>query len=399
MSTTKKHEIVVLGGNFGGLSATHYLLRHTIPALQKLDKDQTYHVTLVTPNTDFLFKPATPRILIAPELLPESKIWRPLSDGLKRYSADQVTLVQGIATDLDPAKRAITVSLKPSRGEQTLSYDTVVIATGTTSASPAYTLHDNQSLTTETFKSVKAALADGAKTVLIAGGGAVGVETAGEVASAYPSAEVTLLSGADRLLKRTEARVGTRAQDYLQRHLGVKVVHNIRVTGLKGDGPSKTATLSDETTRTVDVYIDATGGTPNSKFLPKEWLDESGRVIKKDAYFRVKGGGEDDAQGAYIIGDIVAGSNNTIFELDANVPTACSAIGVDIAAKIGQEGKAPPLKEFKPMKNTIIVPVGPSGGVGLLLGWCAPSFFVKFVKCKTFLTEMIDGIVSGDKWK
>ncbi|KAL1860247.1 hypothetical protein Daus18300_009301 [Diaporthe australafricana] len=432
MTSHKSHEIVLLGGNFGGVSAAHYLLRHTIPSLQQLDKSTALHITLVTPNTRAYFKIASPRSAIQPKLLAESELWRPLSEAFKQYPADQIKVVQATAVALDPSKRTVTVEpTSAGETEQTILYDSLVISTGTTSPSPLWTLHRDENRTSEAFKSVQASLST-AKTVLIAGGGPVGVETAGEIASSHPEAKITLLSGGHRLLQRVKPATGAKAQAQLEQNFGVTVIHDVRAEPNVVSSPNSdeeagktTIPLSDGSTHTTDLFIDATGGAPNSEFLPQEWLDETKRVITRDAYFRVRGSGGDgdaNADGVYVLGDIVAGSANTAMELDAMVPVVCSSIGVDIAAQHGQaaEGTQAPKpgflgtllsflpgagsntlsqKEFKPMKDTIMVPIGPDGGVGQLFGWQVPGWFVKMAKGKSFLIQMMGPMISGDKWK
>ncbi|KAM7191714.1 hypothetical protein V8F20_009191 [Naviculisporaceae sp. PSN 640] len=400
MSESKTHEIVILGGNFGGVGSAHYLLRHTIPALQKLDNSKTYHITLVTPNKDWFFKPATPRVLVAPNLLPEDKIWRSLAEIFKPYPTGQISIVQGVATNLDSSNKTVTVKLTTCE-QKTIRYDSLIIATGTT-GNPAFTLHEDQSLTSEVYKSVPAALKT-AKTVLIAGGGAVGIETAGEIGVAFPQIEITLASGASKLLERPgNAKLSAQAEAYLRNHLQTKVINDLKVTSTSGGGDGPTiVTLSDGSTHTVDLYIDCTGGKPNSQFLPESWLDASGRVIKKDPYFRARGSSDstNDAEDVYIVGDIVADSENSIWELEAHVPVVGTAIGNDIAAKIGQAGKAPAQREFKPIKGVMMVPIGPTGGVGQVLGWTVPSWFVKVTKAKSFLIDLLDVYAMGEKWK
>jgi len=445
-SPSASHEILILGGNFGGVSAAHYLLRHTIPSLQRLDQSKSFHVTLVTPNTHLFFKIGSPRALINATLIPEAKILRPLSDGFTTYTPSQFTLIQATATSLNASQRTVTIT--PNTNDTTvpqhLHYDSLLISTGTTSTSPLWTLHTDQSLTSAALKSMHALLPT-VKTVLIAGGGPVGVETAGEIAAAYPSCKITLLSGSARLLQRINPATGARAQAYLEHTMHVEVLHNVRV--VRGDDTSASAvakppaaesttpspttvTLSDGSSRTVDLYIDATGGAPNSQFLPAEWLDASKRVVTRDAYFRVRGSGANDVAGVYVIGDIVAGSGNSAMELDAMVPTACSSMGVDIVAAAQQQpgaakakpateeakpagflgtlwgmdfggtsGGPPVQREYKPMKDTGVVPFGRQGGVGQLMGWRMPSFMVGMVKGKSYLMEMVEPLLSGENWK
>ncbi|CAJ2501475.1 Uu.00g043280.m01.CDS01 [Anthostomella pinea] len=420
-TATKVYEIVVLGGNFGGLGATHYLLRHTIPSLQRTNKGSLFHITLVSPNRQAYFKIGSPRTLVQPNLLPEARLWKPLSEAFAQYPSDQVTVVQAVATGLSSHERTVTVTHRGPdasvASESMIPYDALLIATGTTAPSPLWTLHEDESLTSREFEAVQKALPT-AKTILVAGGGPVGIETAGELASAYPSAEITLLSGGSGLLPRVRSKIGARAQSYLQDHFGVNVVHDLRVSstsaGGPGTGPTE-VTLSDGTTRPVDLYIDATGGVPNSQFLPPGWLDVTGRINTRDAHFRVQG---DAGDGVYVLGDIVAGSNNTLFDLDAMVPTVCSAVAVDLAALLspgaqpasrpgllgiffgggGSASGVPAEKEFSPMRDTMLVPMGTGGGVGMVMGWQVPSWFVRMVKSKSYLIDMFDPVVAGSKW-
>lgn len=413
--TAAAHQVVNLGGNFGGLGAAHYLLRHTIPSLQQLDKEKPFHITLVTPNTHVFFKVGSPRALIQPGLLPEDQLWRPLSECFSRYKRDQITVVQAIATALDVDRRAVKIQhtgAGSSEGE--IQFDSLVISTGTTSPSPAWTLHRDQSLTSDTFKSIQSALPK-CKTITIVGGGPVGVETAGEIASAYPSVKLAIFSGGGRLLPKVLQETSRKAEAQLK-ELGVDVKHGIRVTDSTPLTEGGTAlTLSNNSTSTTDLYIDATGGVPNTDFVPVGWLDESKRIVTRDAFLRVRGPQGSAPEGVYVIGDVVGGSNNTIFELDAMVPTACSSVGVDIAAKLRPDQPAAKKggllkrflggaesgvaqKEYKPMKDTIIVPIGPGGGVGQLFGWQMPSWFVRMAKGKTFLLNLFGPMVTGDKW-
>ncbi|KAJ8071251.1 hypothetical protein OCU04_001585 [Sclerotinia nivalis] len=421
MSSTGSHEIVILGGNFGGVNAVHHLLRQTLPQLQRLDQSKSYHVTLVTPNTSFFFKIASPRALINSTLIPQEKIFKALSEAFSKYDASQFELIQGTASALDPAQRSVTVSIDETGTTRQIHYDSLIISTGTTSKSPLWSLHGDESATKKALESLNTALPN-AKTVLIAGGGAAGVETAGEIASNYPNCKVTLLSGANRVLPRVQQATSARAQDYLE-NMRVEVINNVRVESTNpaqpGTSPA-TLKLSDGSSREVDIYIDATGGTPNSQFLPKTWLDEAGRVITRDAYFRVKGADSDDVKGIYALGDIVAGSSNLAMEVDPMITTLSSSLAVDISGDLDIKKPAEPApgylasllkmflggsdgypvqQEFKPLKETIFVPIGNAGGVGQMMGWRVPSLLVKIGKGKSYLIEIIGPIISGEKWK
>lgn len=427
------HEILILGGNLGGVSAAHYLLRNVLPALHRAAdasdlgvSGPRFTITILSPNTDMYYKPASPRASAQPALMPEARLWRPLAAAFAPYGPGTApNLVRGVAAAVDPRARTVTARDPAGRApDRALRYDTLVVATGTTSASPLWGLQSDQGATPAAYAALQRALA-AARTVLVAGGGAVGVEMAGELACATSAATVVLLSGGHRLLPRAKEAVGKAAEAYLTGKLAVEVVHGLTVTATEGpkapEMGSTVVSLSDGSKREVDLYVDATGGQPNSDFLPRDWLDESGRVILRDGYFRARGlkNADEAAQGVYAIGDIVAGSANSLMELEAVVPTAMTALGLDLARThklhvperlpwpqailgtmglVETRGKTLVQKEFKPMKDTMLVPIGTDGGVGVLFGWSLPSFFVKMVKGRDFLISMYDPIVSGEKW-
>ncbi|KAK3317804.1 hypothetical protein B0T19DRAFT_298022 [Cercophora scortea] len=419
MSTTT-HEIVVLGGNFGALGIVQSLTKFTIPSLQKLDKTKSYHITVITPNDSFYFKPAAPRAVIEPGLA-EKKLIRPLTEAFKHFPEGQVKLVKGAAIALDAAKRTVTVGAGKTGldiPEQTVPYDSLFIATGTTSASPLWSIHDDQSLTAKAFKELQEALPK-AKTIIVAGGGPVGVETAGEILTNFPNVEITLYSGAADVLGRTKPEVRARAQAYLEK-IKVKVVHNVKVVGHATTEAGTTVELSNGEKKTADLFIDATGGVPNSQFLPASWLDSTGRVLTRDTNWRVRGSSADDkdVKGLYVVGDVVADSdispsNNSIIYLKAQVTSAVASFAVDVAQTlevpkpgflsslpiIGGGSKAPVQKPFAPMpKDTHLVPIGKGFGVGQIMGWTIPSFLVTAAK-GDFLQNMIEPYLAGHEYK
>ncbi|KAF2791428.1 FAD/NAD(P)-binding domain-containing protein [Melanomma pulvis-pyrius CBS 109.77] len=406
---TSVHEIVILGGNFAGVDLVHHLQRQVLPLLKKAAGQTKFHISLVSPNTHFFFKVAAPRALINTTLISEEKIFKSLAEGFKQYG-ESVTLVRGKAAGLSPETRSVSVELVGG-GSQQLKYDTLFIATGTTSTSPLWTLHDDHQASLDALHKLHAALPN-AKTVLISGGGPVGVETAGEITAAYPNAKITLVVGGG-ILSTLKAGTIAKAKKLLA-DAKVDVLTNTRVTQATTEGASTVVELSNGESKTVDIYIDGTGATKiNSEYLPKSWLDSTGRVTTRDAYFRVKGDSQADVSGIYVVGDIVAGSTNTAIEMNAQVTTAASSFAVDVLSKLGGKtgssggllsfipgfgSKGVAQKEFKPMKDTMIVPFGPSAGVGQAMGWSLPTFAVKKGKAEHFLINMVEPAVTGSKY-
>lgn len=172
------HDIVIVGANIAGIGTAHYLLRHTVPALEGQNKSTTYRVILISPSTHFFWKIGAPRTLINDKLIPLDKAFVPIADGFKEYSAEKFTLVLGTATALDENRKTITIKPLAPSATTSVSYSTIIIATGTTSTSPLWTLHGSHEESIAAFKQLHKSLPDASK-ILIAGGGPAGTETAG----------------------------------------------------------------------------------------------------------------------------------------------------------------------------------------------------------------------------
>jgi NADH dehydrogenase FAD-containing subunit len=403
---TSTHEVVVLGANFGGLGLTHYLQRQIFPQLRRIDPSASYHLTLVSPNTHYYYKIAIPRVLANPTSLPTERAVRDLRDSLSQYG-DSCTFVQGKATNVNPGDRTVTVDVVGG-STTTLKYDSLFISTGITSESPLWSVHDDEQESLKALKRMHETLPK-AKTVMIAGAGPTGVETAGEIAETYPNIKITLVAGSDVLPHTNNKTVISKAKAILK-SANVEVLTGVRFQETSDSESGTTVKLSDGSSRTVDIFIDARGAAKvNSEFLPKSWVDQSGYVpTTKDDTFRVKG-----ADGVYAIGDIVAGTGNTAIELDKMIPAAGTAFALDVLAKSGAKAKTgggllgwvPGLSSkgitqapYKPMAKTILVPIGSSNGVGQIMGWSIPSTMVKKLKGETFLAQHIEPVVTGSKY-
>jgi NADH dehydrogenase FAD-containing subunit len=153
--------------------------------------------------------------------------------------------------------------------------------------------------------------------------------------------------------------------------------------------------LSDGTTKTVDVYIDATGPRPNSSFLPKSWLNDSGRVLVDDKTFRATA---PSASGVYAAGDIASCSDGGVMTVLFGTSAVGSSIAVDIAKEMGVESPVAQ-KQYKPMKDSQFVTIGPKGGVAQIMGWRLPSLMVWAMKSRTMFVEKAEGSVNGAEVK
>lgn len=387
MSTSSNtHEILILGAHYSGLKTAHCLLRDIIPVLSKATPLVSYHVTVVAPHTEYFYNIAGPRYLVGKDVITANKLFFPIAESLSEYQADKYTTVEGKAVAVDPAKQVVSVALQDG-GRQEINYQSLVIATGTTSNSKLWQINDHQDETKDLYKSVHTSLAT-AKRVLIAGGGAVGVESAGEIATYYPAVEVTLLSGSDRLLPRLVLGNSSAAEGKLKA-MGVTTIHKLRVTS-SSTNPDGTTTVvfNNGSSQITDLYIDATGGKPNSSFLPATWVNDKGFVITDGKTLRT------NTPGVYAVGDVADYSNGSLIYAMASIIPLGRSIGVDIATGFGKNGLFKD-KIFSPMTNTQIVPTGPSTGVGQIMGWRIPGWLVRSLKAKTFFLEQAESSWKG----
>jgi hypothetical protein len=185
--------------------------------------------------------------------------------------------------------------------------------------------------------------------------------------------------------------------------LGVTIIHAVRVTSaVQQEGQSSwEITLSDHSTRRVDVYIDATGSIPNSAFLPSAWLDAKGYVKTDRFSLRVE-----DTVGVYSLGSVTSFTNGSFFDAIEPVrPLADSfrddhlAMNPDASRQIQSwwESLFGRRTRTYQQKNSLtqFVAVGRNGGVGELGGWRVPSALVYKAKAKTLMVEKMSPIVYG----
>lgn len=373
------HNIVILGGSYSGLGIAHGLLK-ALPGL-RTQTGKSYKVTMISNSTHFWFSVGAPRAMFIPFPKDIMDSFIPIEKGFKQYPSGLFEFVHAEITGVETEKKTVLYNLKNEKDEtapntEAISYDSLVIATGSKGPSPLYSYHGSHVPTLDAYKDIQSRLPS-AQSIMIVGGGTAGTETAGEIGhlhgkkSSSPK-DITILSGNERLLKGLRPSIGQRAQEILE-GMGVKVEHNLKLKDSDDlDNGTTKVTLSDGSTRTIDMLLVATGRKPASSYLPSSLLDDQGRVVC-DAYTRVP-----SLKNVWVTGDMAQNSPGGIMYINFAVPTTVG----NMVAELGGKGKP---KVFKPMttKETQFVPVGPNYGVGAAFGWWAPSAVVRMLKGKT----------------
>ncbi|KAH6672155.1 hypothetical protein B0J14DRAFT_482971 [Halenospora varia] len=365
--------IVILGGSYGGISTAHRILKQSA-------KTGPVKVILVSPNTHLFWNLASARAIVPGEI-PDSKIFEPIAPGFKQYPASQFEFIIATAESFDPEAKSVVLSA--STGSKSISYDILILATGSHLKSPgpfkpAASTEETQDILHDFQARVKTA-----KSIVVAGAGATGVETAGELGFKYGlSKEIVLIASGATILEGTPASVSKTATKQLQAvKVSIKLSTKIRGSAKTLDGKEE-LTLSDGSKMTTDLYIPTMGLVPNSTYIPANLLNASG-FVNVDEYLKVKG-----VKDVWAVGDVSA------VERPQYVNTEKQSVHVAKNITLLLSNKQPVIYKVDP-KQMMAVPVGKKTGTGHMGNMKLPSFMVVMVKGKGLFMDKMGPVVSG----
>jgi NADH dehydrogenase FAD-containing subunit len=405
---SEQRNIIVLGASAAGLQATHYILKHILPAL-KAKNDAKYHVYAISPSSYWYFRFASPRVAASTERMSTEQVMFDLHDAFKQYSQDDFTFVEASATGLDTSARKVLYRSKKGTEDQALPYHALIVATGSNTYFPAFSMSADAQDTLDSIASTNEKVAS-AKKIVIVGGGPTAVEFAGEVAEqrngkpgwfskVEPKVEIALITSDQKLLPGLRPAIAEKAERKLNA-LGVEIIYNMRVTESSSTKDGRTAvTLKNGDKLDADLYVPAYGVQPNSSWLPKDLLNDKG-YLTTDSTLRV------DAAGprVYGFGDIGSYSRNNAFDIMNGLPVLAVNLKRDLLAYDPAHPDEKPKgkdREFKlDTRESMAVPIGSGGGVGAIMGWKLPSFIVWLLKGRDYMLGM-SGLptVNGDRVK
>ncbi|KAK3905556.1 hypothetical protein C8A05DRAFT_30622 [Staphylotrichum tortipilum] len=387
--------VVILGGSIGGLHVAHAILKK---------HDETIKVILVTKNTHFYWNLASVRAIV-PGQIKDEDIFKPLESALSRYPASSWELVIGTATAANFDASTVEVTLSSDGSERVITYDQLVLATGSRCAVPSVpwkaagsyeealsTLHD-------TAAKVKAA-----ESIVVAGAGSTGIEVAGELGYEFGKTKsITLLCAGDSLLGGHPAGPSA-AAELAKLNVAIKyraLVQSTRANatdagktdvvlsdgGSSGGGDATTAPAAAETVITTDLYLPTTGLFPNTSYIPPIHLStnpSSFGTVLVDEYLRVK-----DTANVWACGDVVGQPRAGFFITQKQA----AAVGRNVLAALA--GADPAVAKGPPV-DILACAVGRARGVGRVNGKIKlPSLVVWAVKGRTLALGMVEGYVDG----
>jgi NADH dehydrogenase FAD-containing subunit len=375
--------VVILGGSYTGLTTAHKLLKHTYP------KTKTFKVILVSNTSHWYWNFAAPRAFM-PDTIPDEKLFYPIEPELQKYPAEAWEFVHGSAEKLDPKAKTVEIKLQDG-STRSVSYDLAVLATGSTYVNDLgwKTINGDYEATKKALHDTQARI-KAASSVVVAGAGACGTETAAELGYKFGKDEqkkITWILGGPRGVPEFRADVGSTAESRIK-GWGVEIIADTKITEtVEKDGKFE-LTLSDGKTITTDFYIPAFGLRPNSSYVPKELLDDQG-YVKVDNRLRVEGFTD-----LYAIGDVSNKEPNVAIHAEGQI----AFIGPELDGLLnGKETGAG--KDFSPMFSFTVgaVTLGPEGGTGQMGWFKMPSIAVYYMKARDMSTSKAPAYIAGVK--
>ena len=241
------HQVVIVGGGFGGLQAALHLKRADV------------EITLVDRRNFHLFQPLAYQV--ATGALAAGEVCYPLRAIFRGEKRVRVMMAEATGFDLD-ARR---VALRTTSGEQTLGYDTLIVAGGSKYnyfGHPEWQRHAAELKTLEgalhiraqilrAFEAAEVATSEDERerllTFVIVGAGPTGVEMAGQIAEIARDTRrdfrivdttrtrVLLVEAGERVLAAFPPRLSKKAERALE-SLGVTPLLNHPVTDIDAEG-------------------------------------------------------------------------------------------------------------------------------------------------------------------
>lgn len=376
--------------------------------------------------------------MISDAMFPQDKLFVSITKCFEQYPASHFRFIHGTATSLDHTHRTVSVSAiskapEPDTASSTstlaLTYHSLIVATGASTPSPLLSLNTSDATTLKSNWSTFRASIPSATSIVITGGGPTAVETAGELAEHLngkpgwfsflrskpptPHVQITIVTSADRILPQLRPSLARRAETYLT-SLGVTILKTTTVDSVTPydaglDGPLLTThspitiTLSNGSSLQTDLYIPATGLKPNTSFIDRALLDAAGRLRVNRSSLRVES--PSVGERVYAVGDATDYARPAVHNILSAVPVVGWNIKQDLLRESGREGVAKPGvsgaedRTFEEdTRETQLVPVGKSRGVGAAMGYALPSWVVWAIKGRDYWLWTTGNLWSGKQW-
>ncbi|KAI0076565.1 FAD/NAD-P-binding domain-containing protein [Panus rudis PR-1116 ss-1] len=365
----QRKNVVVVGGGFAGFTAVKILSA-------KLDRTK-YSLTLVTARPYYIHLISGARFTVTSEGDFEDRSIIPY-DGL--FVNGNGTHVVGTVTAIEESAPGKGGNVVLQKGDK-IPYDSLIIATG--SIWPGALNFPNADEEVRGWVSDWRRKYANAKHVVIIGGGAVGIETAGEIKEAFPRKKVTIIHRDSDLLNDTYPDKYRKDMLRRVRKFGIQVILGDAVDPVPEPNTVGLTTAHGKNIPDADLIIPAYGSRPNTSFintLDSTVLTDRG-LVKVKPTLEIVG-----HPGVFAAGDIIDWKEQ---KQAAKAGTHGKIAAANVISFV--QGLAPS-KEYKGSPELIIIPIGSNGGgayFGILWGLTFGDWVSRLLKSKDLMVSMV----------
>ncbi|KAK5376330.1 hypothetical protein LTS13_005128 [Exophiala xenobiotica] len=270
--------VIVVGGSYVG-RATAQELAKVVPA--------SHRVLLIEPHSHFHHLFTFPRFAVVPGH--EHKAFVPYTgifSSVPRSASHAV--IQARVLSLQPHELKLD---REWEGSNQVPFDYLTVATGTLLSQPAAMKKDDKQSSVSYLKQHQNDV-ERAKSILIVGGGAVGVQMATDLKEYYPDKNITVVHSRVHLMPQYHHKFHELVKKRFD-ELGVRLITGARVKippgGFSDNGSPFDVELTNGQKASTDFVILATGQSPNNTLVRDLDPDLPNAVINPDnGYIRVR---------------------------------------------------------------------------------------------------------------
>lgn len=269
--------VVIIGASAGG-AQTARALQKRLPV--------THRIVLIEANEFAFWIVGALRAAVMPGY--ENKVFASLDTifpATSRHILLKKMRVVEIASDHVRLDRVAPAPFESDR----IEVDVGIISTGLCYPYPMVPFSQNWQESINAFRCTQADIA-AAKNVVILGGGAVGVEFAGEVRELHRDTQITLLERSPQLLKGWREPLHAQLLAQLERlsvdvrlNTSIQVTDELRASAYRLLSPVQQLAVSDGTKVDCDFLFIDTGGGANASALNSDALTDSVQVRKSES--------------------------------------------------------------------------------------------------------------------
>ncbi|KAG1757169.1 hypothetical protein EDB19DRAFT_1656189 [Suillus lakei] len=352
MSGKAEQNVVIVGGGFAGFQVAKLLSK-------KLDAKR-YNLILINSRSYAISLPATVRLVVDAES--------------KLEETSFVKLDRIYANGNGETKVGVVTSIEAQPG---VSGGAVVLATG---ERISYAVLQNEDDVLP-FVNAWRQKFNKSNHVVIVGGGAVGIELAGEVKDLYPTKKVTIVHGGSQLIN---AAYGNSLRKGLEKRLharGVQFMFNEYIDDIPEAGVVGISTRSGKHIGDADLVVSARGGRPNTDYvtsLGEDTLNGHG-FVKIQPTMQLP-----NHPSIFALGDIIDWTEQKqAAKLMWHVP-------IVVANIVSFLNGVTPTKKYAGATEMIVITNGRKGGMGyfgFFGGFTLGDWFAWLVKSRDFMVS------------